>query len=301
MEKGRRNFPFKDENFLFTGETMSIKIVTDSTCDLPKSIIEQLGIMVIPLYINIEKRSYLDQIEITRQDFYQRLPEYKPIPTTAAPGSESFRKAYEDLAIQGATEILSIHISGNLSAVVDSATIAAQETKSVPVTVYDSGQLSLGLGFLVMKAAQEAAEGRSIEKIITSIEKLGKRTYVFAALNTLEFLRRSGRMNNILAGLGSLLQIKPILKMHRGEASAERVRTRERAINRIITLVEELSPLERIELVHTNAPEEAKALYQRAQHLFKDDQEPLIVDVTPVIGAHIGPGVVGFACAALGE
>ncbi len=280
---------------------MSIKIVTDSTCDLPKSIIDQLGITVVPLYINIQERSYLDQIELTRQEFYQRLPEYNPAPTTAAPGSETFRKVYDDLAIKGATEILSIHISTNLSAVLDSAKIAAQETKSIPVTVYDSGQLSLGLGFLVMKAAQEAAEGRSMEEIIASIKDLGQRTYVFAALNTLEFLRRSGRMNNVLAGLGSLLQIKPILKMHRGEAGAERVRTRERAIKRIITLVEELGPLERIELVHTNAQEEARALYQRARHLFKEEQKPLIVDVTPVIGAHIGPEVVGFACTAVGD
>lgn len=280
---------------------MLIKIVTDSTCDLPKSIVDQLGITVMPLYINFQERSYLDQIELTRQEFYQMLPEFDPPPTTAAPGSGTFRKAYEDLANHGATEILSIHISSNLSAVLDSAKIAAQETKSIPVTVYDSGQLSLGLGFLVLKAAQEAAEGRSMEEIITSVKDLGQRTYVFAALNTLEFLRRSGRMNNVLAGLGSLLQVKPILKMHRGEAGAERVRTRERAIKRIISLVEELGPLERIELVHTNAPEEARALYQRARYLFKEEQKPLIVDVTPVIGAHIGPEVVGFACTAAGD
>jgi DegV family protein with EDD domain len=277
---------------------MTIKIVTDSTCDLPKAIIDHFGITVVPMYINIQERSYLDQIELSREEFYRRLPGYKSPPTTAAPGSESFRKVYEDLALQGATGILSIHISSSLSAVLDSAKVAAQETQSISITPHDSGQLSLGLGFLVMKAAQMAADGYDMEEIILSIKELGQRTYVFAALNTLEFLRRSGRMNNVLAGLGSLLQIKPILKMHRGEAGAERVRTRERAIKRIITLVEELGPLERNELVHTNAPVEAQELYTRAQHLFKAEREPLSVEVTPVIGSHIGPGVVGFACIA---
>ena len=275
---------------------MSIRIVTDSTCDLPEEMIKEYGITVVPLYINIGDDGYLDGIDITRQEFYEGLAGYDPLPTTATPGIDSIRSVYDQLAEQGATQVLSIHISISLSATVDVARAAARETISVPVTVLDSQQLSLGTGFLVLTAAKAAAEGMPIDEIITMLEEQTSRTYVIAALDTLEFLKRSGRMNAVVARLGSMLQIKPLLIMHAGEPTAERVRTRERAINRLIQFVSELGPLEQLALVHTNAPQDAQDLYQQAIHLFPEQGEPLSVDVTPVLGANIGPGVVGFAC-----
>jgi len=137
---------------------LSIRIVTDSTCDLPEATTNEYGITVVPLYVNIGSRSYLDGVDLSREEFYERLPDYDPPPTTAAPGPERFRRIYEGLAANGATEILSIHISISLSAVVDSARSGAQQTKAVPVTVFDSRQLSLGTGFLVAAAAQAAAK-----------------------------------------------------------------------------------------------------------------------------------------------
>ena len=128
---------------------MSIRIVTDSTCDLPEEIIAEYGITVIPLYINIGDDGYLDGVDITRQEFYEGLADYDPLPTTATPGIDAFRSIYDKLAEEGATQILSIHISISLSATVDVARAAARETTSVPVTVFDSQQLSLGTGFLV--------------------------------------------------------------------------------------------------------------------------------------------------------
>jgi DegV family protein with EDD domain len=274
---------------------MTIRIVTDSTCDLPEALVAEHGITVVPLYINFGDQSYLDGVELSRQEFYERLPDCDPLPTTAVPGTEVFRQTYERLADEGATEVLSIHISISLSAVLDMARLAAKETDAVLVTVLDSRQLSLGTGFLVLTAVQAAAEGRSIDEMITLLEEQITRTHVFAALDTLEFLRRSGRMSRVMAGLGSVLQIKPLLKMYDGNPTAERVRTHKRATERLISLLSDLVPLERVALVHTHAPDRAKALRQRVQHLLPEGEVPS-VDITPVIGTHIGPGAVGFAC-----
>ena len=275
---------------------MSIKIVTDSTCDLPQDLLQEYGITVVPLYINFGDQGYLDGVEISRREFYQRLPESDPLPTTATPGVDAFKQVYEDLAEGGASEILSIHISISLSATVDVARTAAKETREVPVTVLDSQQLSLGTGFLALAAAKAAAEGKPMDEIVAMLNEQTSRTYVIAVLDTLEYLQRSGRMNAVVARLGSVLKIKPILIMHAGEPTGERVRTRERAIQRVIEFVSGLGPLEQLALVHTNAPQEAQDLYQKAKYLFEEKEEPLSVDVTPVLGTNIGPGVVGFAC-----
>jgi len=274
---------------------MTIKIVTDSTCDLPDDVIRDLDISVVPLYINIGSVGYLDKVDITREDFYNNLPNYDSFPTTAAPGVDVFKNIYHKLAQNGATQIISIHISKSLSATINTATLAAKETNSVLVETVDSGQLSTGTGFLVETAALAAKQGLSFSEILRLIENQIKRTYVFAALDTLEFLKRSGRMNGVIAGLGSILQIKPILKMHNGLPSSEKVRTKERAIRRIKEMLIELTPLSRLAILHTNAMQEAKQLYEDIIEQTQSIQ-PYFMDITPVIGAHIGPNAVGFAC-----
>ena len=277
---------------------MKIGIVADSTCDLPQDIINKFDIRLVSLYLNFGDKGYLDGIEMSRKEFYDRLSTSDPLPTTAAPGQGAFLDVYQRLAEEGAEEILSIHISRSLSAMVEVAQSASNQFDQVPVTVFDSQQLSLGTGFIVQAAAEYAEKGNSLEEIVEFLIELSSRTYVFAALDTLEFLKRSGRMNRVVANLGNILRIKPILKMNKGQPTAERVRTRDRALKRVIQLTEELGSLEKLALVHTNAPDGAKELGERAKHLFPDERKPVSVDVTPVIGAHIGPGVVGFACVA---
>jgi DegV family protein with EDD domain len=273
---------------------MSIKIVTDSTCDLPENIIQELGITVVPLYINLFDKGYLDGVEITRQDFYTNLPDYKVHPTTGVPGLNTFIRAYEALSTKGASEILSIHISESLSGTVGVAQSAAREFDQVQVTVRDSGQLSLGTGFQVETAARIANEGKTMEEIQAVLVDMMSRTFVTAGLKTLEYLRRSGRMNAFVAGIGSLLQLKPILTMKNGQPGSERVRTSSKAEARIIEMLQEHQPIERFALLHTNAPEEANAFFAKIKHLLPDS-EVYSMDITPVIGVHIGPGAVGYA------
>ena len=272
---------------------MTIGIVTDSTCDLPQEIIQALGITVVPLFINIGDKGFLDGVDITRTEFYVNLPRYSTHPTTGTPGTDAFLKAFKALVARGCTEILTIHISKSLSATVDVARTAAEEFREVPVTVRDSGQLSLGTGFQVEVAARMASAGKSMTDILKALEDLMSRTFVTTRLDTLEFLRRSGRMNRFMAGLGSLLQIKPILTMKNGHPDSVRVRTAARAEARLVEMLESFLPIEQFALLHTNAAREADAFLKRIARLLPAEQFHSM-DITPVIGAHIGPGAVGY-------
>ena len=273
---------------------MTIKIVTDSTCDLPLDVIQDLDITLVPLYINIGDQGFLDGVEISRKEFYTNLPGYPSHPTTSTPGPGAFIRAFDELADRGVDEILSIHISEELSATVNVARIVALEYKKIPVTIRDSGQLSLGTGFQVELAAKMAKKGKTMQEILAALDDLKVRTFVAAGLDTLEFLRRSGRMNRFMTGIGSLLQIKPILTMKNGFPGSERVRTIIKAEQRMLELLEEHLPIERFALLHTNAQNKAHKFLQKITHLIPKGKV-YSMDITPVIGVHIGPGAVGFA------
>ncbi len=279
---------------------MTVRIVTDSTCDLPAEVVARYGIYVVPLYINIGGHGYLDGVDISREDFYRKLPNYPVQPTTAVPSPQKFHAVYETLADEGASEILSIHISTALSAVVNVAQVAARETTSARVTVFDSRQLSLGMGFLVETAAKLAQAGCSVAEILVSLNDQIKRTHVAAALDTLQFLRRSGRMNAVISTIGEMFQIKPLLKMYDGKPDTEKVRTRKSAIKRLVVMLHEYGPFEKIAFLHSDALEQAQALLQDVKAILPDG-EVWLEQINPVLGAHIGPGVVGFACITQGS
>jgi fatty acid kinase fatty acid binding subunit len=276
---------------------MTVRIVTDSTCDLPAETISRYGIWVIPLYIHVGRESYLDGVDITREEFYSRLPSFHTHPTTAVPSPEKFQAVYNTLADDGASEVISIHVSSSLSAVYNVAQIAAQDKVSVKVIVYDSRQLSLGTGFLVEKAARLAELGLTANEIIPQLDEQIKRTYVFAALDTMEYLRRSGRVNRIVASLGSLLQIKPIMKMYDGVTSAERVRTSSHAMDRMVRLLSDIGEIERLAIVHSGVQKRMAEFRQKTSNLLPLD-DVFTVNITPVIGSHTGPGVLGYAAVA---
>jgi DegV family protein with EDD domain len=278
---------------------MTIKIVTDSACDVPEELADELGITIVPVYINIGEKSYLEGVELSRAEFYQNLPAYSPYPTTAAPAQGAFTTVYERLTAEGATQILSIHLASSLSATYNAARLGADAANSAPVTLFDSQQITLGGGLLVIMAAEAAAAGCALEEIMTMLRERVSRTRIFGMIETLESLRRSGRVSWAEFGLGTLLQIKPVMMIARGEISVvAKVRTRKRAIKQMLAMVTEFGPFERIAVIHVNAPEAAQQLRQQSQHLFPDGAAPLIRDITPAIGTHLGPGAIGFTCIA---
>jgi len=276
---------------------MTIRIVTDSTCDLPQEVLDEHGITVVPLYIHIGEEGYLDGVEMSREEFYRRLPEMDEFPRTAAPGPGVFKEVYDRLAAEGATEIISIHISHTLSGTMEVARIAARMTSSCKVTAFDSGQLSMGTGLLAVTAAKLANEGRGSEDVLDALQDQSRRSHVFAALDTLEFLKRSGRMNWAVARIGSLLKVKPILTMNDGKADSIKVRTDRAAFKRIADLLRSVGELEQVVVVHTFGPERIRQLVESVRELLPST-DILEAVVTPVIGAHIGPRAVGFACVA---
>jgi len=274
---------------------MTTKILTDSTCDLSPETLERYGIEVVPLSIHMGEETLVDGVDITKDVFYQRLPDYDPSPTTAAPGPEVFLQRFEVLAQAGANSILSLHISEALSATVNSARTAARQFSRIPVTVLDSGQLSMGLGYLVEIAAQLAAAGQKVDEIVARLGEIMPRTYVFAALDTLEYLRRSGRMHIAVARFGEILRLKPLLHMNQGNPVAHRTRTTRRAMDRMFNWLEGYAPLEQLAVLHAGVRSRAEALRDQVSHYLPGVEIP-IQQITPVLGAHLGVGALGFAC-----
>lgn len=285
------------------GLEMPVRIVTDSTCDIPADIAEQHGITIIPVYVIIGDESYLDGVDITREAFYANLPDYRKIPTTAAPAPGVFTEVYDRLAEEGVRQIISIHVSSTLSGLMNAARLGAEATNKVEVTVVDSLQVTMGLGLQVLVAAKAAAEGLSASAIVALLTDLVKRTYVIGFLDTLEYLRRSGRVNWAEFGIGTLLRVKPLLRVHTGQVEiVERIRTKKRALDRFIELVTELGPLENIALLHTHATEDnLRSFREFTQFLGPEGDIPLAVDLTPALGVHLGPGGLGIACIIAGN
>lgn len=275
---------------------MTTRILTDSTCDIPPHIARELGIKVVPVYINIGDKSYLDGVELSRRDFFINLPDYDSFPTTAAPASGAFTQAYQELVQEGATEIISLHIAANLSNTFNAARLGAEDVPGVEITLWDTKQLTMGSGLQVIVAAEAAASGHSVDEILAMLQETRSRTRIYAILDTLEFLRRSGRVGWAQFGLGTLLRIKPVLEVYESDVMMkERVRTWKRAANRLLQLVESKQPFERIAVVHANNLEGARLLQAQIADLFPANEEPIFMEITPAIGSHIGPGAVGFA------
>jgi DegV family protein with EDD domain len=273
---------------------VTIRVVTDSTCDLPAEIVRAHNITVIPLIITADSKQMRDGVDISRPEFYARLPDFPHSPKTAAPGPDVFRRTYEIVAGEGADEILSIHISNKLSATIEHARQAAAETTVASVMAFDSRQLSLGMGYEVLAAANAAEQGRTLPEILDLLDGQIRRTHVCAALDTLDYMSRGGRMNGAVAALGKLLQVKPILKMYDGDPTAERVRTRRGALRRLRQLIVENGPYMQAAILHSGVMERAREFRMHVEDLLPTG-DIWIEEINPVLGAHLGPGVLGFA------
>ena len=274
---------------------MKLGIVTDSTSDIPSYLIEQYELKVVPSILIIDGKEYADGIGISREEFYRKLPSLKMQPTTAAPSIGDFSARYESLLTRRCDHVLSIHAASALTSILDIARQASNDFLN-RVTCVDSTSLSLGLGFQVIAAAEAAEMG--LQAALSAVESTRKKLHVSAALDTMENLRRSGRVPAAIAVLGSLLHIKPLIELTSGEVKAiGAVRTTRQANGRMLNFLLEGGPLERLAILHTGAESRAREflneLMQKASQSVPRDI--LMVNVTPVIGTHVGPNGLGFA------
>lgn len=272
---------------------MSIRIVADSTCDLPDSLAKRHGIAVIPTCINIGNQTYLDGVDMTREQFYEGLPNFPSIVRTSAPGPEAFIRTYEKLAQDGASDIISIHPPAKLSNLFNVAQLAADAVQNVRITPLDLGQVTLGTGLLALMAARAAKAGESLDAIVKMLVEKAARTYTFAALDTMEFLKRSGRIPSLVASIGSLLSIKPVVTLTSGSLTIDKVRTTRSATEHLIRLVKNLEPLEELSIVHAHARSKAEGLLKLLEGALPKGKEALLVEATPILGVHVGLGAVG--------
>ncbi len=272
---------------------MTLAIVTDSTADVPPALAERYRIHIVPTILVIRGKEYLDGEHISRREFYTRLPGLTPPPTTAAPASGAFESLYRRLLEEGHEHILSIHLAEGLSGVLNAARLAAQSFGQT-VTTVDSGQLSMGVGWQVLRAARRALEGLPLPPLLEELAAMRERVRLVAMLDTLEYLRRSGRVSWTRAALGSLLSIRPFVEVHRGAMlRAGQTRTRRKGLRVLLERLHALGPLETLAILHTNAESDARSLLE--QYRGAVAQPPLLVNATPVIGVHVGPRGVGFA------
>jgi DegV family protein with EDD domain len=271
---------------------MNLAIVTDSTCDLPYDLVERYQIQVVPNILVIEGQSIEDNRDFSRQDFYARLPEMRTFPTTSTASVGVYQDLYDRLFKDGVNEIISLHVPSTLSGIFNTASTAAQAFNG-KVHVFDSGQISLGLGFQVLAVAEAIAQGFTKEAVIARMEHVRKRIRLVAMLDTLEFVRRSGRVSWARARLGNLLNLKPFVEVKEGQVlSLGEVRTRRKGIERLLGFMRSLGPLERLAILHSNAEMDAHKLLESLP--LQIDMPPLIVNVTTVIGTHVGPNGLGF-------
>ncbi|MCC7119226.1 MAG: DegV family protein [Anaerolineales bacterium] len=274
---------------------MKIGLVTDSTADLPPYLIAEHQIQVVPSILILEGKEYADGIGISREDFYARLPTLKGRATTAAPSIGDFLTPYQTLFSQGCDHILSIHAASQLTTIINSARQAAKEFGD-KVTVLDSGSLSMGLGFQALAAVDETESG--LRSTIEAIESTKKRLKVYAALDTMEYLKRSGRVPGVVAQLSGLLSIKPVIEIKNGEVRPVGVtRTTKQNDERILNLLLEVGEMERLAILHTNAEARAKKILDELMKRARPSmpRDILFVNVTAVIGTHLGPNAIGFA------
>lgn len=273
----------------------SVAIVTDSTADLPPQLAASRSITVVPLTLNLDGQSLLDGVDIQPDEFYRRLPSAAKHPTTSQPSPGRFAEAYSSL-LADHDSVVSIHISEKLSGTYASARQAAAMTDPNRVRVVDSELVSMGLGLVMLVASAMAAGGAEAETIEAKVIDMRPYVQTYFSVATLEFLRRGGRIGRANALLGSVLQVKPVLCIRDGLVTPlERVRTFERALNRVVVLAREVDRGRGVCVIVGHA--DAKADAERIGRELEPIAETLMIQpLGPVVGAHAGPGVVGVGC-----
>jgi fatty acid kinase fatty acid binding subunit len=275
-----------------------IRIVTDTTCDLPEDLLKQRHIMVVPINIQFGQETYEEGISLSREEFYRKVEELNRIPLTSQPSLGQYIAAYSGLAAEPDTEaILSIHITSHLSGTYDAAVLAASQMppNGPPITVFDSLSGSMGLGFMVLEAADMAEAGASVKEILDRLLILRAKMRIFFSLHDLRFARMSGRVGMARALVASILDVKLLLTVKEGKiALFRRVRSQTQAMRALVdTLAEEMGGLPaQVAVIHAQAPQAAEqvraAIAERlgATRIF-------VQDLSLGVAVHFGPGTVG--------
>lgn len=273
---------------------MAVRIVTDSACDLPEPLCEELGIEVVPLTIRFGDREFVDRKELSTDAFWRELEASSVLPETSAPSVGAFEETFRRLADDGADGIVCINLSARLSATMQSAQVAAKALDGqTPVKIIDSLSASMGIGNLALYAARRARAGASLDEIVNEVETRRHHGHVFAALDTLEYLRKGGRIGGAQAMLGSMLSIKPIISVVEGAVEpAGRVRTRSKALRFLVDQIP-TGKVELISVLHADAPDLDEFLAMLTPAV--PDAEVIVGKIGPVIGVHTGPRVMGIA------
>jgi len=273
---------------------VTVRVVTDSTADLPVEVAQELDIAVVPLLVLFGDEVYRDGVDLSTDEFFQRLTTSPVLPTTSQPSVGAFQETYARVAAE-TKEIVSVHISARVSGTCESALQASESLSGSPrIEVVDSRSTSMGLGFQVMAAARAARAGASLEEVAAVARSVGRRHLLLALLETLEYLRRGGRIGRAQAYLGSVLNLKPLLTLSDGEVHpVARVRTRTRALDQMFQRAMAHGDIEQVAVIHGTTPDDADMLAQRVREHLSD--VPVHVGrLGPALGVHGGPGIIGM-------
>jgi DegV family protein with EDD domain len=270
-----------------------VRIVTDSACDLSPDVTDAARVEVVPLTIRFGDDEFVDRVELSVDQFYERLARSAQLPETAACSPGQFEETFRKLAAEGASAIVCIDMSSDLSATMQSAQLASKAVEGdIDVRVVDSRSVSLGLGTQVLAAADAASTGASADEIVAMVEDMAQRTRVYGTLDTLENLKKGGRIGNARAFLGTLLSFKPGIEVRDGVVhEAGRPRTRRKALQWLADKVLSLPDVENLYVMHGNAPDLEEFLALLAPRFARDDIRVALVGA--VIGTHGGPRVMG--------
>ena len=270
-----------------------IRVVTDTACDLPQDIIDRFGLALVPLRIRFGQEEFVDRFELSTEDFWARCSTFDGLPSTAAPSPGQFQVAFEAMRDEGADGVVCVNLSSKLSATIEAARQAARAFEgSFEVRIVDSLSVSLGQGLVVVEAAERAESGASIDEVEAAASKAVAGLKLFGAIDTLENLKRGGRIGNAQALLGSLLSIKPVIEVRGGMVEQEsKQRTRSRSLRYLAEKALAAGPVSRMAVLSALAPDLDELLGMLAD---VDSAQPLMIStVGPVIGTHAGPGAVG--------
>ena len=274
---------------------MMVKIVTDSAADLPAILIEELDITVVPVYLRFGEEVYRDRVDISEEEFYQRLS-YDPIhPNTTQPSPQDFASVYDKLS-QEADGIISIHITSKLSGTYNSAVQGKEMVRSqCPIEVVDSLTVSIAVGLIVIQAAKMAKSGMSLQQILDEVDKNIPNTHLLILFDTLKYLVKGGRVGKAKALLGSVLSVRPLLTVRDGElVPSGQVRTRSKGIDQLLDFVKTATEIQDLAIIHSTTPDEAQALAERISPIFPREQT-IMARLGPGLGVHGGPGILAIA------